>query len=63
MRFICLETCKLDDTWGGAEEAVRTNSVVDVLLSDSDALVSLGLGNEAALNLNLILTVGWRLAS
>ena len=34
-----------------------------MLLSDAHSLVCLGLGNDSALDLDLVLTVGWRLVS
>ena len=58
VRFICLEACKFDHTGRGLEDAVRAHSVVSVLLGNADSFVRLGLGNDATLDLNLVLTVG-----
>ena len=63
VRFICLEAGELDYRWGGAEDAIGAHSVIHVLLSNGDTLVSLCLGNDSPLKLDLVLTVRRRLAA
>ena len=63
VRFICLEASKLDNARRGTEHTVGAHCVVDVLLGNAYAFVGLGLRDDASLNLDLILTVGWRLVS
>ena len=63
VRLVCLEACKFDNAWWCAKYAVWAHSIVHVLLSDAHSLVCLGLGNDSALDLDLVLTVGWRLVS
>ncbi len=63
VRFICLEACKFDYAGRRTKNAIRPDCVIHVLLGNTNALVSFSLGNEAPLNLNLVLTVWRRLAS
>ena len=63
MRFICLKASELDHAGRGTENAVRAHRVVGMLLRNAEALICLGLRDDAPLDLNLVLTVGWRLVS
>ena len=63
MRFVRLETSKLDYGRGGTEDAVRANSVIHEFLGNAHSLVSLGLADNASLDFNLLLLVRWRLAA
>ena len=63
MRFICLETCKFNHAGWSLKDAIRAHCIVSKLLCDAHSFVRLSLGNKAALDFNLILTVGWRLTS
>ena len=47
MRFIRDEASEFDHAWGGTENAIRPDRVVDELLRNAHTLVRLGLGNEA----------------
>ena len=63
VRLVRLETGEFYNTRRRAEDAVRTNRVVHVLLGDADALLRLRLGDQAPLDLNLILPVRRRLVA
>ena len=63
MRLICLEASEFDYAGRCAKDTIRADCVIHVLLGDAHGLVSLGLGEKSALDLNLVLTVGWRLVA
>ena len=63
VRFIRLEASEFYYAGRGTEHTVGAYCIVGKLLCDTQSLVCLGLGNEAALDLNLILTVRRRLTS
>jgi len=63
VRFIRLEASEFDHAGRGTEHAVGAHCIVSKLLCDAQSLVRLGLGNDAALDLNLIRTVRRRLIS
>ena len=60
VRPVGLESCEFNYAGRRAEDAVGADGVVDELFGDADALVCLGLRDDAPRNFNLILTV-WRL--
>ena len=63
MGLVGLESGKLYHTRRCAKDSIRADCVVHVLLGDAHGLVSLGLGDDSALDLNLVLTVGRRLVA
>ena len=63
MRLVCLEASEFDHAGRCAKYSIRADCIVHVLLGDAHGLVSLGLGDDSALDLNLVLTVGRRLVA
>ena len=62
MRLVRLEAREFNHTWGGTENAIRADSIVDEFFGNADTLVGLCFSDDAPLNFNLILTVRRRLA-